>query len=331
MTTMLEEPVIRCSVGVTAHNEEQNIGKCVNSLRQQLLREVEITEIIVVASGCTDNTHAIVEEIAAQDPRVKLIIQPERKGKTSAINLFLAEAGEAICVLESGDTIPNEVAVEHLVRMFRDPKVGMTGAQKIPVNTPDHITEYLSFLRLKMEHELCLEIPRLGEMIAFRKVFDSIPTDVAMDEAFVEAFVVERSMEVRYAPEAVVYNMGPTTIADFIKQRRRNHAGHLHLKRRYGYSVSSLNTGVVARVALSQVWGAAKLVWTLFVLAVVEAWARVLGTYDYYVRGRKHEVWDIAWTTKQVDQEAYEARNRREFGGTKNKQKAKPNAVTIND
>ena len=49
---MIEElPVLRCSVGVTAHNEEQNIAKCVNALRQQLLREVRITEIIVVASG----------------------------------------------------------------------------------------------------------------------------------------------------------------------------------------------------------------------------------------------------------------------------------------
>ena len=51
---------------------------------------------------------------------------------------------------------------------------------------------YLSHLRLKMEHQLCLEIPRLGEMIAFRKVFEAIPPDVAMDEAFVEALVVRR-------------------------------------------------------------------------------------------------------------------------------------------
>ena len=29
--------------------------------------------------------------------------------------------------------------------------------------------------------------------------------------------------------------------------------------------------------------------------------ARVLGMYDYYVRGRKHVVWDMAWTTKRVE------------------------------
>ena len=316
MTITDKAPKLRCSIGVTAHNEEQNIGQCLRALQNQLLRQVEITEIIVVASGCTDRTHEIVEEIAAIDSRVRLIVQAERKGKTSAINLFLAQAQEDICVLESGDTIANEVAIEHLVRMFHDPKVGMTGAQKVPVNTPDHITEYLSFLRLKMEHELCLEIPRLGDMIAFRKVFDAIPPDVAMDEAFVEAIVEQRNMEVRYAPDAVVYNMGPKTVSDFIKQRRRNHAGHLHLKRRYGYKVSSLNSRVVARVGLQQAIGALRLIGVLALLAAVEGWARVLGSYDYYLRGRKHEVWDIAWSTKQVDRAEFEARTKNKFGGS---------------
>lgn len=291
---------IRCSIGITAHNEEANIEQLLDALRNQLLHEVEISEIIVVASGCTDRTEEIVREYMQVDPRIMLLVQEERRGKTSAINLFLQHAREEICVLESGDTVPHEAAVEHLVRMFRDPTVGMTGAQKVPVNTPDHIIGYLSHLRLKMEHELCLEIPRLGEMIAFRKVFDTIPTDVAMDEAFVEALVIKRGLQVRYSPDAVVFNMGPTTLGDFLRQRRRNHAGHLHLKHKYDYQVSSLDSRRVVRLAFSQIWGAVRLVSVLFVLASVEFVARLLGNYDYYVRGNRHEVWDIAWSTKKV-------------------------------
>jgi poly-beta-1,6-N-acetyl-D-glucosamine synthase len=78
-------------------------------------------------------------------------------------------------VLESGDTLPNEHAVENLVRMFVDPTVGMTGAPKLPVNAPDHMVALFTHLCLRLEHQLCLDIPRLGEMIAFRKVFDCIP------------------------------------------------------------------------------------------------------------------------------------------------------------
>ena len=292
---------VRCSVGITAYNEEANIAKLLTAMIAQELDKVSITEIIVVASGCTDNTVSIIRQFAAQDARIQLIAQEKREGKTSAINQFLQAAREDICVLQSGDTLPRGDSIENLVKPFEDPKIGMTGAQKIPVNVPTQVIGYMSHLRLRLEHQLCLEIPRLGELIAFRKVFTQLPPDVAMDEAFVEALVIRRGLEVHYAPDAVVYNMGPETLGDFILQRRRNYAGHLHLVHKYGYRVSSLESGRVLRIAAEEVTNAIRLMWTLFALAAVEAFARVLGTYDYYVRGRKHVIWDMAWSTKKVD------------------------------
>jgi len=297
------ENKIRCSIGVTAYNEEANIGRLLQALIEQRLYQVQIAEIIVVASGCTDRTVEIVREYAACDPRIQLHIQDRREGKTSAINMFLAHAQERICVLESGDTLPHEDAIENLVRMFRDPAVGMTGAQKVAVNTPDHVVGLLSYLRLKMEHQLCLEIPRLGELIAFRKLLDRLPPDVAMDEAFVELFAVQRGLQVRYAPDAVVYSMGPQTVSDFVKQRRRNYAGHLYLIDKYGYRVSSLQNRRVVRIALEEVWGAFRLLGTLGYLAVLEAYSRMLGWWDYRIRKEKHVVWDMAWSTKDPGQD----------------------------
>jgi biofilm PGA synthesis N-glycosyltransferase PgaC len=294
----MDQDRIKCSVGITAYNEEANIGRLLQTMIDQALYEVEITEIIVVASGCTDRTEEIVQEYMTRDPRIQLHVQERREGKTSAINVFLAHAKEKICVLESGDTLPREDTIEKMVSMFRDPAVGMTGAQKVAVNTPEHIVGVLSHLRLQMEHQLCLEIPRLGELIAFRKVLDQMPPDVAMDEAFVEALIIRRGMQVRYAPDAVVYNLGPETVADFVRQRRRNYAGHLYLKDKYGYQVSSLENRRVVRIALEEVWGAIQLVTTLGILAVLEAFSRFLGAWDYRVRKRKHVVWDMAWTTK---------------------------------
>jgi len=305
---------MRCSVGITAHNEEANIGRLLEAMLNQSLDHVEISEIIVVASGCTDNTCDIVREFEARDPRIKLLTQDQREGKVSAVNVFLKHAQQEICVLESGDTLPGEDSVENLVRMFRDPQVGMTGAHKAPVNVPDHVIGYLSHLRLTLEHSLCLEIPRLGEMIAFRKVFDQIPPDVAMDEAFVEALMIKRGLQVRYAPNAMVYNMGPETFSDFVRQRRRNYAGHLHLKHKYGYRVSSLDNVRVARLALSEAWGAIRrtisLLYVLSALAAIEIYSRILGSYDYYVKGDKHVVWDMAWTTKEVDKSRMEAQEK---------------------
>ncbi len=295
--------MIRCSVGITAHNEEANIGQLLEAMLCQQLKQVAITEIIVVASGCTDRTSEIVRKYCQRDARIRLWEQVKREGKTAAINLFLQNAKEDLCVLESGDTVPGLTTIENLVKLFEDPKVGMTGAQKVPVNVPDHIVGYMSHLRLEMEHQLCLEIPRLGELIAFRKVFTHIPPDVAMDEAFVEALVIKRGLQVKYAPDAVVYNMGPTTLGEFLMQRRRNYAGHLHLRKKYGYRVSSMDNLRVTRIAWDEMKKALRLIFTLFWLALVEGFARLLGSYDYYIRGRKHEVWDIAWTTKRVETE----------------------------
>ncbi len=295
---MEHHPTLRCSVGVTAYNEEANIGPLLEALLNQHLHDVEIAEIVVVASGCTDGTVPIIERYAAENSIIHPIIQPAREGKTAAINLFLANAHEEICVLESGDTLPAENTVEHLVRMFVDPQVGMVGAHKIPVNTPDHLVGLFTHLRLRLEHQLCLEIPRLGEMIAFRKVLERIPPDVAMDEAFVEAFVIQRGMTVRYAPDAVVYNTGPDTIHDFVTQRRRNHAGHLYLKSKYGYAVSSIQNTRVAKIALKEIWGAIRLVWALFLLAILESYSRLMGWYDFAVKKDRHVVWDMAWSQK---------------------------------
>jgi cellulose synthase/poly-beta-1,6-N-acetylglucosamine synthase-like glycosyltransferase len=299
---------IRCSVGIAAYNDEANIGKLLGAMMAQKLYQVEITEIIVVASGCTDGTVPIIQGYAAQNPKIKLVVQEEREGKTSAMNEFLQRAAEEICVWESGDTLPGDASIESLVKLFADPKVGMT-ARKSPGECARARGWLYVALRLRLEHQLCLEIPRTGELIAFRKVFTHLPNDVAMDEAFVEALVIRRGLDVHYAPDAVVYNMGPETLGEFIMQRRRNYAGHLHLRRKYGYRVSSLDTFRVLRIGVEEIANAMKLIGTLVALALVEAFSRVLGTYDYYIKGRKHVVWDIAWTTKKVDKQPVEEKH----------------------
>ena len=83
-----------------------------------------------------------------------------------------------------------------------------------------------------------------------------------------------------------------------MRQRRRNHAGHLYLKHKYGYAVSSIQNRRVLRVALNEVWGVVQLLWVLFLLAVLEAWSRLLGWYDF-VTGERHVKWKMAWTQKQ--------------------------------
>ena len=59
---------ISCSLGIMAHNEAANIGRLLARVRESRFERVEVAEIIVVASGCTDDTEGIVRAAAAAEP-----------------------------------------------------------------------------------------------------------------------------------------------------------------------------------------------------------------------------------------------------------------------
>src|SRR6266576_3625440 len=83
------DPKLSCSIGVMAYNEERNIGRLLTALLAQQTDKCQIEEIIVLASGCTDRTVDIVHSFSMVNPRIKLVIQAQRQGKASAVNLFM--------------------------------------------------------------------------------------------------------------------------------------------------------------------------------------------------------------------------------------------------
>jgi cellulose synthase/poly-beta-1,6-N-acetylglucosamine synthase-like glycosyltransferase len=291
---------ISVSIGIPAYNEEKNIGRLLTAILNQKTYDVEIDQIVVVSSGSTDKTDTIVEDFARKDNRIALIKQKRREGKASAVNEFLNVARNEILVLESADTIPEEETIEKLCRQFIDGKVGMAGAHPIPTNSDNHFIGYASHLVWRLHHHIALKTPKCGELIAFRKVFDSIPTDTAVDEAWIEYEVSRRGYRVIYVPEAIVYNRGPETVGDYIKQRRRIACGHLDLAKRVKYKVSSQSSTLLLQ-ALLEVFPLSKpSKWPYFLGAVaLEGLSRLLGYCDY-ISGKSHVAWDVAETTKRV-------------------------------
>jgi poly-beta-1,6-N-acetyl-D-glucosamine synthase len=288
------------SIGVTAYNEEANIGQLLQLILDQRLQTVVITEIIVVASGCTDRTEAIAREFAARDGRIRLLIQPQREGKASAMNLFIREAQEDVLILCSADLQPSLDAVEQLIAPFADPEVAMTGCHPVPVNNPNHFMGFAVHLLWKLHHEMNMAGGfKGGEMVGFRRVFERIPYHTAVDEASVEPIVRGQGYKVQYCPEAIVYNKGPETAADFIRQRRRIYAGHLDLANLLGYKVSSMSGGKIVALLLKHLdWRPKQLFWTGGVVGL-EVYGRYLGRRDYKNK-RNHTVWEIATSTKQL-------------------------------
>jgi len=290
---------IACSMGIMAHNEEANIGRALDAMVSQRTASVTVTEILVVASGCTDHTESIVQDWSRRDPRIRLIVQPRREGKAAAINQFLPEARERIVVLCSADLQPEADAIEELVGPFADPAVGMTAARPVPVNDPQTFMGFTAHLLWDLHHQINLRSFKAGEMVAFRKIFERIPYHTAVDEASVEPVIRGQGYEVRYAPKAVIYNKGPLTVDDFLRQRRRIYAGHLAVRNLLGYSVSTMNGGKILWLLLRNLdWRPRRFFWT-WGAAALEVYGRLLGRHDYKKR-RDHCVWEIAQTTKDL-------------------------------
>src|SRR5207248_3030614 len=91
--------------------------------------------------------------------------------------------------------------------------------------------------------------PKLGEAVAFRRLFQTIDPTSLVDEAVMEDAVLSLGLELRYVPEAVVRNRGPETIKEFLRQRVRVYSGHLALASETGYRVSSMNASAAGRAA----------------------------------------------------------------------------------
>jgi len=289
---------ISVSIGICAHNEEKNIGNLLEKLINQETKKTKINEIIVVSSS-TDRTNEIVRNFSKKDERIKLIVQSRREGKASAVNEFIKNANSEVCVLESADTIPLENTIEKLCLPFYDKSIGMTGGHPIPVNDRSTFIGFTGHLIWELHHKIATINPKLGELVAFRNVIDKIPKDTSVDEAWIEAIIRNKGYKVIYVPDAVCYNKAPETIRDFIRQRRRIHTGHLHLKNKLGYSVSTMDIRNIFK-AIKELDLQSK-EWVYLVGAIIlESICNILGWLDYYVLKRNYAVWEMAETTKMV-------------------------------
>ena len=286
-----------CAVGLMAYNEEANVAAALRSVLAQAGPHVRLHSVTVVASGCTDATVPRAREAAGRDPRVRVLEQARREGKATAITAFLDTVRDAdLVALVGADTRLAEGALEALLAPFDDPGVGMTGGRPVPVNARTTLLGRVVHVLWELHHEIALRDPKLGELVAFRRVFDAVPADTAVDEAAIEAMIRRRGLRLAYAPGAVVQMKGPTTVSDFLAQRRRIHAGHVRLKRASGHTVSTMGLPGVIRALLGHRPPAG----TAAAAVALEGTARLLGSFDARVAGREHRIWKAIPSTKDL-------------------------------
>jgi biofilm PGA synthesis N-glycosyltransferase PgaC len=112
------------SVLIAAYDEEPVIGRTLTAVTSSWY---PLLEVVVVDDGSTDGTAAEVLAKARQDPRIRLVQQPNG-GKWSALNNGLRQLRGDIVVTLDADTVFTEDTVANLVRRFTLPGSERLGA-----------------------------------------------------------------------------------------------------------------------------------------------------------------------------------------------------------
>src|SRR5512139_872001 len=118
---------MNCSIVIRAYNEEKHIGRLLEGLRQQTLRDMEI---ILVDSGSTDGTVSVAESFGARIVRI-----PSAEFTFGrSLNLGVRAATRELIVIASAHVHPIYPDwLESLLRPFEDENIALTyGKQRGP-------------------------------------------------------------------------------------------------------------------------------------------------------------------------------------------------------
>lgn len=301
-----DAPII--TIGICAYNEEKNIGALLDNLltKQPLPYNFEI---IVICSGCTDNTPSIVKKFGKKDKRIRLISENERRGKAFALNRLLNIYRGEIFVHLDADHLPEPGALNALLKHFKDAKIGAVSGCQIPLkvdNFMGRINDVIWGLHNETQryyHQKCKAQHLGGVLFAIRKgICDRIPEDIVNDDAYMGVICQKKNYRIVFEEKARAIFRGPESISDYITQRRRVIYGHLKVKKETNVTPMVLESSPLEdKIAIISIW--LKKNWRNFhyflVACFLEAIVNILARIDFKKGNSPHKVWKIATTTKK--------------------------------
>ena len=114
----MERPLI--SIVIPAYNESARIGKALDEVLRCVHTRDWHAEILVVNDGSTDSTAAMVQEYVQLHPEVRLLSNPENRGKGYSVRHGVLQAvGEMVMFTDADLSAPMEEA-ERLFQALRE-------------------------------------------------------------------------------------------------------------------------------------------------------------------------------------------------------------------
>ena len=223
-------PLPSVSFIVAAFNEEDFIEmKITNSLEQDYTSS--LIEYIFVTDGSTDNTNSII----SKHPQIQLLYQPERKGKSAAINRAVQAAKNDILIFSDANTMLNKEATLRIIKNYSSEKIGGVSGEKKVVNltgSSDHVStgeglywKYESTLK-KIDSDFYSVVGAAGELFSIRrKLYQPLPHYVILDDFIISLKTAQAGYRVLYEPGAYAMESPSFSVKDEQKRKIRISAG----------------------------------------------------------------------------------------------------------
>ena len=226
------------SIIVPAYNEELVIADKLDNLLE-LDYPADKRELLVVADGCTDRTAGVVELYAPQG--VRLLFQPQRRGKTAAMNRGVAAARGEILVFSDANAMMEPSSLRAMVRNFADPRVAcVSGVKRIrsdaPVQAQGESTYWRYEALVKAADSLVsTAIGAEGAFFALRRaLYRPMEEDCLIEDFVLSMRLVMEGWRVVYEPAAITWEAASSSLAGEWGRRARMTAGGYQAIERLG-------------------------------------------------------------------------------------------------
>jgi poly-beta-1,6-N-acetyl-D-glucosamine synthase len=214
---------------VSAYNEAGFIErKIINSL--ELDYPASKLQWLFITDGSDDAT----PEIIGRYPQIRLLHQPERKGKVAAMNRAIKEVRTPYTIFCDANTLLNAGSVREIVKHYADPRVGgVAGEKKIIQRDKDKAAgagegiywKYESFLK-KLDSDFYSVVGAAGELFSVKTALFHEAAEGTIIEDFVQSLqICMEGYVIRYEPAAYAVETASASMKEEQKRKIRITAG----------------------------------------------------------------------------------------------------------
>jgi biofilm PGA synthesis N-glycosyltransferase PgaC len=222
--TQLPQQIPGVTLIITAYLEDR-------VLLQKIENSLALTypvKILFVLDAPTSALH-----LFGRYPSVKVIYQPERKGKYEAIKRAMKEVDTPIVVFSDANSMLNRESIEKIVSHYADPGTGAVAGEKKIINTGSSTLgeaegiywKYESFMK-RCDAELYTVTGAAGELYSIRtELFRPLNEAVIVDDLVISMQVCLQGYRIAYEPGAFSEEPSPGDLEAESRRRVRIAAG----------------------------------------------------------------------------------------------------------